>query len=163
MSFFLSSFLSIILGSSMVKRLLISTWIILASLFSCSVEEINITCADPLGTDTEVMNNDSWTCFQEGINGCFRFELTSNPALMRSVYVTGHTYASIIDIGEVICLGDITQKPTSGWVYVVVPQLHHGYVVKMADGTLGRFFIDSWETGSGGVKTKINITRQYSF
>lgn len=147
-----------------MRRWLLTFGVVSLALFdSCSTEEISFTCADPLGTDTKTMKHDSWTCFQNDINGCFRFELATNPGVIRSVYVTGHTFASIIDVGEVECLGEVTTKPTTGWVYVVVPQLHHGYVVKMADGTIGRFFIDSWEIGSNGLKTKVNITRQYSF
>ncbi len=130
---------------------------------SCEEEPITRTCADPLGSDYPTLGNNSWSCFQADINGCFRFELDKNPPMIQSVYVTGHTYASIIDIGPVTCLGDVTDTPAVGYVYAVPAVVGHGYVVRMADSTLGRFYIDSWKKNSAGEITEISFTRQYAY
>ncbi|HNP96217.1 MAG TPA: hypothetical protein PKJ63_11330 [Cyclobacteriaceae bacterium] len=145
-----------------MKLKLYQIFFALLALHSCNEEAINITCADPLGSDAKALKDKQFTCFQEDINGCFWFHLDVTPPTLQSVYVEGHSIAKIKDIGEVKCLGDITEKPTDGWVYVVNAQLGHGYVVLMEDGTMGRLFIDSWAR-SGNQIVEVYVTRQYAF
>ena len=131
-------------------------------LCTCSNEEINLTCPDPLGTDAITLGHEKFTCFQEGINGCFWFHLDVTPPVLQSVYVTGHSIAMIIDVGEFTCLGEVTQKPTTGFVFAVEAKVNHGYVVRMEDGTYGRMFIDSL-VKSGNQIIEVNVKRQYAF
>ncbi len=86
----------------------------------------------------------------------------SLPVLRSYIAVADNEVASFIDVGEVKCLREVTDKPTSGWVFGILVELHHGYVIKMEDGTYGRLFIDSWKK-SGSQVTEVNITRQYAF
>lgn len=131
-------------------------------MYSCTREEINITCADPLGSDIQIQNDSSITCLQEGLNGCLRFELTANPPSIQSIYFTGHTYGAIQDAGELNCLSEVTMKPTEDWHYRVPLILHHGYVMQMADSSYGRIFIHSIDM-NGGAMAQITITRQYAY
>jgi len=135
---------------------------ILASLIGCGDEEINLTCADPLGSDAISIGHEVFTCFQEDINGCFWFHLDVSPPVLQSVYVEGHSIAMIIDVGAVECLGEVTQKPTTGFVFATEAIIGHGYVVRMEDGTYGRLFIDSWIV-SGGQIVEVNLKRQYAY
>jgi len=135
-----------------------------ALLISCSHEEINLTCADPLGSDTEELKDMQLSCFQEEFFSCFRFELSGADPVIRSLYKTIPSDAPMFfDAGEVQCLSEVTSKISNAWSYALYAQLRHGYVVRMADGTYGRFFIDSWIEGSNGRVTQVNIVRQYSF
>jgi hypothetical protein len=69
----------------------------------------------------------------------------------------------IVDVGSITCLGDITVKPLSGYVYSTDIIVKHGYVIKLPDGTFCRFFVDSVTKSSTGAVTKIFVTWQYSF
>lgn len=139
----------------------------LAAALSCDGDDINLTCPDPLGADSRTVQTYSLGCFQPAYDGCFEFRLDGSSAYIQSIYVSNPdpdpTEAPlIVDVGEVSCLGEVTQRPEDGWVYVITASERHGYVFKMKDGSLGRLFIDSWET-SGGEVTKINITLQYPY
>jgi hypothetical protein len=135
---------------------------------SCVEEPINDTCANPIGTDTDSMIRSTPTydypsCFQEKINNCFRFDFKNGIPLFQSVKYGSSSGAPLFkDMGELQCLKQVTEKPQTGLVAVTEIKLHHGYAIKLSDGTYGRFFVDSWETGSNGV-TIVNITRQYSY
>lgn len=91
------------------------------------------------------------------------FHLNVNPPVLQSVIVVnGNAVASIFDAGEVECLSKVTVKPSSGWVYATTAELHHGYIIRMEDGTYGRLYIDSWKL-SGGLVSEVNIKRQYAY
>ncbi len=138
-------------------------WLALCLMLSCKEEPININCADPLGTDTKTLKDGVFSCFQEEFNSCVWFHLDVNPPVLQSVIVVkGNAVAYIFDVGEVECLSKVTIKPSSGWVYVTTAKLHHGYVIKMEDGTYGRLYIDSWEI-SGSLVSEVNIKRQYAY
>ncbi len=51
--------------------------------------------------------------------------------------------AMIATVGAVNGLGNITTKPTSGWVGSgqMLPEKGYGYVIKLADGTYCRLFV----------------------
>jgi hypothetical protein len=137
--------------------------VLLSFSLSCGDEPINNTCADPIGTDTDSLNRTSYSCFQENIKSCFRFDFKNGTPLIQSLYSVTPSDAPLFkDLGEFECLKNVKEKPLTGFSYVVEVKLHHGYTIKLSDGSFGRFFIDSWETGSGGV-TRVNITRQYSY
>ncbi len=132
-------------------------------LASCKEDPINITCADPLGADAITLRDQQYTCYQAQFNNCVWFRLEFSPPELRSVSViTNNEIATIYDAGEVPCLSAVTAKPASGFVFATEAKLHHGYVIKMQDGTYGRLFIDSWKK-SGNLVTEVNITRQYAF
>jgi hypothetical protein len=129
---------------------------------SCSEDPITDTCADPIGTDEYSMSVKSYSCYQKDIKSCFRFDLTNGVPLIQSLYSVTPADAPLFkDMGESSCLSQVKEKPSSGWSYVVEIKLHHGYSMKLADGTYGRLFIHSWEKGA--TVTKVNLTRQYSY
>ena len=150
-------------------------------ILSCQREEIKMVCADPMGSDPEVIEHlryreifvedkiyqvgYDFICFQIGANDCFGFQLNQEQPVIQAFYIptSGHTYASITDVGQKSCLAEADERPSTGWQYSTPIYLHHGYVVKKSNGTYARFFIDSWETGPDGFISKINILRQYSF
>lgn len=141
---------------------------LLMVVLSCAGDDINLTCPDPLGTDTRTTRTYALSCFQPSFDGCFEFRLNeSSGYIIQSIYVPypdpdPSEAPLIIDVGEVTCLGEVVQRPKDGWRYVVTAREKHGYVFKMKDGSLGRLFIDSWET-TGGEITKVNFTRQYPY
>lgn len=144
-------------------KLIITFFLLLVWLSSCNDEAINLTCADPLGADTKTLKDQQFTCFTEKFSNCVWFRLEFSPPELRSVSViTNNAIATLYDAGEVPCLSAVTIKPLSGWVYATEAKLHHGYVIRMEDGTYGRLFIDSWKK-SGNLVTEVNITRQYAF
>lgn len=146
--------------------------------FQCTDQTQNNVCADPLGSQNVTINssdvyyNNCFFCFKAGVttptdtcryNNCFQFYYSSSGQTIRSIYFeTICTYGTLVDVGPVNCLGEVVQKPASGFVYSLAPKLKHGYVVAFPDNTYGRFFIDSWETQSGEI-TSLNIIRQYPF
>ena len=135
----------------------------LALLNACNDESINYTCPDPLGSDAITLKDKTFSCYQDSFNNCLWFRLEFSPPELRSVSVSPEKAVAVIfDVGEVECLSQVTAKPTSGWVYSTEAKLHHGYVIRMNDGTYGRLFIDSWKT-SGSFVTEVNIIRQYTF
>jgi hypothetical protein len=129
---------------------------------SCREEPITDTCADPIGTDEYPMSVNSYSCFQEKIKSCFRFDFKNGVPLIQSTYSVTPADAPLFkDVGEFSCLSKVTERPSEGWSYVVEIKLHHGYSMKLSDGTYGRFFVHSWEKGA--TVTKVNLTRQYSY
>jgi hypothetical protein len=141
---------------------------------SCTSDTLSHTCSDPLGSENDLINdsvtnrNNSFFCFAGKssdsclYNKCFQL---FTPQVIKSIYFIGchpNSAGTIVDIGQVTCLGSISAKPSSGYSYSVAPMLHHGYVINFSDGTYGRFFIEAFEQESGQV-TKMNITRQYPF
>jgi hypothetical protein len=148
------------------ERVLIVLFYIFSLTISCKEDPINYTCADPLGTDAITLNIDGLRCFLPSYQGCFEFRIDGSTVIIQSVYITGQDPAEaplIVDVGEVQCLSKVTQRPNDeAWSYVVDAHLKHGYVFKMQDQTLGRLFINSWQT-SGGVVTSVNFTWQYSY
>lgn len=130
---------------------------------SCDQQDINITCADPLGTDTESLNDMALSCFQPEFAGCFRFELQGDMPVIRSLYKSTPADAPYLsDAGEVTCLSEVKKDPAASWSYALYAKLHHGYVIKLSDGTYGRVYIDSW-LKNGSKVSQVNITRQYAF
>lgn len=145
------------------KTLIHSLLFILILCDGCKDEPINITCADPLGSESRTLNINELSCFLIDYKGCFQFRISSGSVIIQSIYVDDITDApQIYDAGVTNCLSGVVERPSSGWKYVVPAQERHGYIFKMKDGTLGRLFIDSWKT-SGGTVVSLNITRQYSY
>lgn len=133
---------------------------------SCAGDDINLTCPDPLGADAHTLETNQISCFESEFDGCFEFRMNGTSVYLQSVYVPypdpDPTEApTIVDAGAVTCLSKVVQRPQDGWQYAVTATVKHGYVFKMKDGSLGRLFIDSWQT-AGGV-TKVNYTRQYPY
>jgi hypothetical protein len=152
----------------MRKSLSTALWkALLMAIVSCSADDVNLTCPDPLGSDARTIQTYSLSCFQPEFDGCFEFRLNESSAYLQSIYVPypdpDPTEAPLmVDVGAVTCLSKVTQRPQSGWQYTVTITEKHGYVFKLKDGSLGRLFIDSWET-AGGQVTKVKFTRQYPF
>lgn len=133
-------------------------------LISCKEEAALFPhCTDPLGSENKVYKNGNVFCYKENYHGCFTLEMTTSTPVIRAVNFTGKELGMIIDVGEVKCLSDVKVKPVSGYVYALNAVLGHGYIVKLPDGTYGRFFIDSWRKSTTNVVMEMNITRQYSF
>lgn len=144
------------------------SWLIIFTcllfLGSCETESVPLDfCADPLGSDNNTHQNGNVFCYKESFNGCFTIELSTTKTVIRAVNFAGKELAVIIDIGVVKCLSEVKIKPASGYVYSLNALLGHGYVIKLPDGTYGRFFIDSWQKSNTNGVVEINITRQYSF
>lgn len=141
---------------------------LLLVVLSCSADDINLTCPDPLGSDARTVQTYAMSCFQPSFNGCFEFRLNERSEyIIQSIYVPypdpdPSEAPLIVDVGEVACLSEVMQRPADGWRYVVTAIAKHGYVFRMKDGSLGRLFIDSWETSGEGV-TKVNFVRQYPY
>lgn len=131
----------------------------------CAVDDINVTCSDPLGADARTIDTDALSCFQSDFNGCFEFRRNGSSVYLQSVYLA-HADPSvaplIVDVGAVTCLREVIQRPSDGWKYVVTANEKHGYVFKMKDGSLGRLFIDSWETSKNDL-TQVRFIRQYPY
>ena len=130
--------------------------ILLLFLSSCE-DNIENTCADPIGSEDRSLNDESIICFKDDFNDCFQIHYSSTVKEIRSVAISGGEQATILDAGSLNCLGEVTTKPLTGFTPAVDIELHHGYVVKLPDNTYGRFYIDSSESNG------INITWQYSF
>lgn len=148
--------------AAVVPRLI--TFIFLFSMIGCEGDStLSPYCTDPLGSDNKSYKNGNIFCYKESYNGCFTLEMTTANPIIRVVNYTGKELAMIIDIGAVKCLSEVKIKPASGYVYALNAVLGHGYVIKLPDGTYGRFFIDSWLKSNTNVVVEMNITRQYSF
>lgn len=146
----------------------VASWVIIfiCLLFnsSCETDLVPLDfCADPLGSDNNTYKNGNVFCYKDSFNSCFTLELTTTKTNIRAVNYAGKELAMIQDIGPVTCLSEVKTKPISAYVYTVNAVLGHGYVIKLPDGTYGRFFIDSWIKPNTNVVVEINITRQYSF
>jgi hypothetical protein len=141
------------------KRML--AFLLLGTL-SCAEQEPLDFCSDPIGADTYSAENGGWICFLPDINGCFIFQSSSTPSIT-SIAVTGHTRGTIATTGQASCLGEVLEKPSSGYASSVEAKAGHGYVVKFPDNTYARFYIVSVEKNASGTITRINMTRQYSF
>lgn len=142
--------------------------LLLLLVLSCQ-EDPNLVavCTDPIGSKNITTKNNGIFCFKDGFNGCFSTPLTASETSIwaidyNSLY-PGTMIAMIVDAGQVTCLGQVTTKPSTGYVYKVAAKLKHGYVIKLPDNTYGRLFVDSWTVNSSGVVTELKITFQYSF
>ncbi|MEX2233773.1 MAG: hypothetical protein WD824_16530 [Cyclobacteriaceae bacterium] len=131
--------------------------ILLLFLSSCSDNPIENSCADPIGSEDKSLSDESIICFKDDFNNCFQLSYSSSLKEIRSVIISGGEEASILDAGELSCLGEVTAKPLTGFSPAVGLVEHHGYVVKLPDNTYGRLYVDSDESNG------INITWQYSF
>lgn len=148
------------LGTGLMTALLIA-------INSCSGDDLTFVCPDPLGSDARTIQTYALSCFQPGFEGCFEFRLKGGSLYAQSIYVPypdpdPSEAPLMVDIGPVSCLSQVIRRPREGWQYTVTIKEKHGYVFKMKDGSLGRLFIDSWETSGGEVK-KISFTRQYPY
>jgi len=145
----------------------VASWLILFTFMffqiSCESDSALDFCADPLGSDNNSYQNGNVFCYKENFNSCLMLELNTTKAAIRAVNYVGKELAQIQDIGPVKCLSEVKTKPASGYVNTVNALLGHGYVIKLSDGTYGRFFIDSWAKSSTGAVVEVNIIRQYSF
>ena len=152
-----------------MKPICTGSWIaLLMVVLSCAGDDINLSCPDPLGSDTRTIQTYALSCFQPSFDGCFEIRLSESAGhIIQSVYVSypdpdPSEAPLMVDVGEVACLSEVMQRPTDGWQYVVAAIAKHGYVFKMKDGSLGRLFIDSWET-TGDEVTTVNFVRQYPY
>lgn len=89
---------------------------------------------------------------------------SSNKAVILGSYVTVYvddaynlatgTYTSIIDVGPVAGLGNITSVPESGWKYETAAIVGHGYVLKgnytYGGGDVARLYIEKEMVSSSG-------------
>ena len=141
--------------------------VLLMAIHSCGDHDINLTCPDPLGSDTQTIQTHALSCFQAKFDGCFEFRSNESSLYIQSIYVPypdpdPSEAPLMIDVGPVTCLSQVTQRPQDGWQYTVAIKEKHGYVFKMKDGSLGRLFIESWNTLDTGV-TNVSFTRQYPY
>ncbi|MFC2124877.1 hypothetical protein ACFLU5_08705 [Bacteroidota bacterium] len=133
-------------------------------LTDCTESEINNPCADPIGSDDMVLEDENVFCFMESVNGCFQIIWHDSSIEIISLNLTDKIRGRIVDIGEVNCLGDVITKPESGYMDSVMVQEHHGYVVKFPDETFGRIYIDSFvESLASDDIVSIRTTWQYTF
>lgn len=140
----------------------ILSWLSIVLLTSCTPEPINLQCADPLGTDEQSIGLNNYSCFQSNVEDCFILKYYNGTPIFNSVYNEDRTFATIIDMGGMECLSSIIQKPQSGYEIGVKVQLNHGYIIRCADLTFGRLFVDSWVIRNDSV-VQVNIKRQYGF
>lgn len=131
-------------------------------LFNCTGETFDF-CKNPIGSISLQRNHNSYICFQEDFNGCFRVEFTPSDYGFKCVLFTGHPiYGNIADVGAVECVGAIKNKPAnSEYALRKTITAGHGYIIWLSDGTYGRFYVDSI-TGSGNEQT-VNVVLQYPF
>jgi hypothetical protein len=145
---------------------LFSLFILLSfSLFiSCQKDStLEKVCADPIGSQDVTMGNNTQFCPLEGQNGCFKTQFGSTTQVFQAINYSGKLLGMITDVGVVTCLGQVTVKPATGYVYTIDVVAKHGYIIKLPDGTFGRLFVDSVTKSSSGAVTKIYVTWQYSF
>jgi hypothetical protein len=137
-------------------------WVGIAFLASCSPEPLDFQCADPLGTDRQTVLLNYYDCFGINTDDCFRFRYSNGHPIFNAVYNQDRTFPTLLDIGDVACLSMVTNKPVSGYQIGVEVKLHHGYVIRLADGSFGRLYVDSWLIGNDSVR-QVNIKRQYAY
>ncbi len=156
-----------VMNTWIVKRnfLIISLVLGMAILISsCADEGINITCADPIGSAGIRIKDNSIVCFSDSFDGCFIFNVSGSSVNISSISLLEGVVGSIIDIGNVDCLGGIDIKPSSGYSQSVPIFINHGYVAQLADTTFGRLYVDSFVEPSVNNDTlKVNITWQYAY
>lgn len=133
---------------------------------SCTGDDINLTCPDPLGADAQIVQVYKLSCFESEFSGCFEFRLRGDSVYIQSIYVPypdpdPSEAPTIVDAGAATCLSEVMQHPQGGWSYAVWATQRHGYVFRMKDGSLGRLYIDSWNTSTDTVE--VSYTRQYPF
>jgi hypothetical protein len=137
---------------------------------SCNTEEINRTCADPIGSDDlECTGNQTFFCFQSDMNACFAVYLNDPdypqfPVIIQSVYFAeGKAIGMIANYGEVPCISSMKRGKPLDFVYAVAGELHHGYVVRFPDETFGRLIVESIDQNINGQVTQVNITLHYAY
>lgn len=146
----------------MDRSIKILSWLSIVFLTTCTPEPINLQCADPLGTDEQSVGLNNYSCFQSNLENCFIFKYYNGAPIFNAVYNEDRTFPSFIDVGNVECLSSIVQKPQSGYQIGVRVQLNHGYIIRCADFTFGRFYVDSWVVRNDTV-VQVNLKRQYAF
>jgi hypothetical protein len=127
---------------------------------SCDTADLPDFCPDPIGVDYD--SPIQYTFFLPDYKGGFQFALNDNPPHVRPFAVSGTSYDSIVDLGEMACIGKATLKPTAGWSTLATVALHHGYAIKFEEGSFGRFFVDSFDKNDEG-KKQVNIVRQVGY
>lgn len=157
--------ISIFFNYHLIPRYIINIIIYLfLSLTGCTESDINNTCADPIGSDDMVLEDESVFCFMEGVNGCFQVRWQNSSIQIFHLNLPDKIQGKIIDIGEVSCLGEVVSKPVDGYMDTVTVMEHHGYVVKFPDETYGRIYVDSFvESLSSDDIVSIRTTWQYTF
>jgi hypothetical protein len=140
----------------MKHLILIFTGLMLVT--ACDTEEENV-CNDPSGTATITLTNSVSLCFSQtsGCDSDITFSSISN-----NLFAGGETLG-FVDIGEVDCLGEVTTKPTAGFVTQGSAQIGHGYVTKQIDGTYGRFYAKEYLQSTSGGIIGLKINWQYSY
>lgn len=126
---------------------------------SCA-DDISNDCADPLGTDANAYENDTWMCYLPDINGCFLIDLDQSPVI-RAIVIPGRINGTVADAGSFACLRDMPVSVSAEFNLSVVAEEKHGYIVMFPDSTYGRFYIESWRKSSNGKVIQLNIVRQY--
>ena len=135
-------------------------FILFASLLlaSCGKDDENFNNAvpDPTGTASYTLVSNTWS------GGC------ENP--IDWLTFTGRLNlqaVSILTVGKVNGLGNITKIPTSGlWSNEAAAILNYGYIVKKSDNTYIRVFISNleerWEVYNGTTYTRFFCTIKYA-
>ena len=142
---------------------------------SCTYAVLPKVCVDPIGSESYKVTINYLFCFLHQkygtvdtcyYNGCFWFRRVSSTGqdIESYDYLSRQSCSigTVMDVGQVNCLSEVKDKPTSGYASSAIPILHHGYVIRFPDNTYDRFFIQSTYPASGSIDT-LYIVRQYPF
>lgn len=133
-------------------------------IFACDNSNLENLCSDPIGSEGIILRDSSIFCFSRTFDGCFIANFTQNQINVAAISLLNSQEGVIIDVGLFNCLGNIITKPANGYSSKVPLILNHGYVVKLEDGTFGRFYTDSFtELTDSLIDNEVNIIWQYSF
>ena len=146
------------MGSGM--RIYLAAVLLFFVLLRCQDPVEGEFCQDPLGSEDQIFGDGTFFCFKESLDGCFVVMVISDRVFFSSIDFGGEI-GSVADAGIVKCLGEITEKPLSGYVQQIEVFERQGYVFLFPDETYGRIYIDSIQETPEG--KRINILRQYAF
>ena len=132
-------------------------------ILSCDKTNLDDLCADPIGSEGITLRDSSFFCFTESFDGCFITSISQDQIEVTAISLLDSQPGTIVDIGTINCLGNIASKPSTGYTSGVPLIVDHGYVVRLADGTFGRFYVDSFDPPTGSAVDEVNIIWQYSF
>jgi len=75
----------------------------------------------------------------------------------------GFSKLGIASVGQICCLGEIKNVPTSGFDIRASGALSHGYVVRCREGDYARFYVDRLLIDQFGQPEGVEIFYQYPF
>lgn len=133
-------------------------------LFCIQCVEEEEPCADPAGTVTTYIDNNTALAFSTG-------SVTTCAIAAGNLYFSPFNFAicgnnsvdGIIGVGQVSCLGDVTTKPATGYTSQVAVELGFGYVVKLKNGNYARVYAEDWKTTTSGGVSGVKVKWQYIF